>query len=532
MNITGHNLTGYSNSKGTGKAFKGFNPTTLENLEGDFYEASEEDVNKALVLASAAFPAFRSTSAEERALFLEAIALEIEAAGNDLITRAVQETALPEARITGERGRTTGQLRMFANLLREGSWVEATIETAQPERAPLPKPDLRNMLVPIGPVVVFSASNFPLAFSTAGGDTASALAAGNPVIVKAHSSHPGTSYIVARAVERAARKTNMPEGVFSHLFGSGFTTGTMLVKHPLTAAVAFTGSQSGGRALFDLASARENPIPVFAEMGSTNPVFVFAEAMATRGEQTAAQLAASVTQGMGQFCTKPGLIVVRKGAGYEKFENAFVLELGKIQSGALLNERIIKNYKSKIEELHNGKAITFLSDARLVTSEGGLKARPAAARVSAASFIANSHLHEELFGPYALIVVCENDKEMVSVTNVLGGQLTLSVFATAEEISSNSVLVSQFREKAGRLVFNGVPTGVEVCSAMQHGGPYPASTDSRFTSVGTKAILRFVRPVSFQNWPDDALPPELQNSNPKNILRLVNSVYTRNPTGK
>ena len=529
MNITGQNQIGYSNSKGTGKAFKGFNATSLENLKGDFYEASEEDVNKALTLAAAAFPAFRSTTAEARASFLEAIALEIEAAGNDLIIRAVEETALPEARITGERGRTTGQLRMFANLLREGSWVEATIETAQPERAPLPKPDLRNMLVPTGPVVVFSASNFPLAFSTAGGDTASALAAGNPVIVKAHSSHPGTSYIVARAVERAAKKTNMPEGVFSHLYGSGITTGTMLVKHPATASVAFTGSLSGGRALFDLAAARDNPIPVFAEMGSTNPVFVFGDALATRGEQAAAQLAASVTQGMGQFCTKPGLIVVRKGAGYEKFEKAFVSELGKIQAGALLNERIIKNYKSKIEELHNGKAITFLSDAGLVTGEPGHKARPAAARVSAASFIANSHLHEELFGPYALLVVCNDEKEMEEVTSALEGQLTLSVFATPGELRKKSSFVSLFREKAGRLVFNGVPTGVEVNSAMQHGGPYPASTDSRFTSVGTKAIRRFVRPVSFQGWPDEALPVELQNSNPRGIMRQINGLYTKNP---
>jgi NADP-dependent aldehyde dehydrogenase len=305
----------------------------------------------------------------------------------------------------------------------------------------------------------------------------------------------------------------------------------MLVKHPATASVAFTGSLSGGRALFDLASARENPIPVFAEMGSTNPVFLFAEALSERAEQIATQLALSVTQGMGQFCTKPGLIFACRGAGYDKFEKAFVTEMGKIQSGALLNERIVKSYKSKIEELHKDGTVTYLTDAGLVQTEGGLKARPSAARVSAASFLDNSRLHEELFGPYALLVVCNDEKEMEKVTSALEGQLTLSVFATPGELRKKSSFVSLFREKAGRLVFNGVPTGVEVNSAMQHGGPYPASTDSRFTSVGTKAIRRFVRPVSFQGWPDEALPVELQNSNPLAIMRQVNGSHTKNAIG-
>lgn len=527
MDITGKNLTGFSYSSGTGKTFRAFNPSTLEYLEGEFFEASDDDVNTSLRLASGCFPVYSRTTPAKRADFLEAIATEIEALGQTLVARAVAETGLPEGRITGERGRTTGQLRMFANLIREGSWSDAAIETADPGRQPAPKPDLRSMLVPIGPVVVFSASNFPLAFSTAGGDTASALAAGNPVIVKAHPSHPGTSDLVAQAITKAAKATGMPEGVFSHLHDTGFATGERLVKHPFTAAVGFTGSFTGGKALFDIASRREKPIPLFAEMGSTNPVFLFEEALKKDAVTIAAQLAASVTLGAGQFCTKPGLIIARNGSAYDQFENSFVEQMGKVQAATLLNERILKNYRSQVEKLKKDNTVTYLIDAGLVSLEPGLKARPVAAKATAKQFIANKRLHEELFGPFALIIVCDNDSEYSEVAAILDGQLTLSVFATPGDIQANGSLINLFREKAGRLVYNGVPTGVEVNTAMQHGGPFPSTTDSRFTSVGTRAILRFVRPVSFQNWPDEALPAELRNANPMGIMRKLNGSFTR-----
>jgi len=528
MDITGKNIIAGMTVAGGPRTFRAFNPATLQNLEETFHCASASDAGLAVEKAAAAFPLFSSRTPEERALFLEAIATEIEALGNRLIERAVAESGLTETRLTGERGRTTGQLRMFASLLREGSWVEATIDLALPARQPAPKPDIRSMLVPIGPVVVFSASNFPLAFSTAGGDTASALAAGNPVIVKAHPSHPGTSELVAHAIVKAARDTGMPEGIFSHLNDDSYETGLTLVTHPLTAAVAFTGSFSGGMALHRAAAGREKPIPLFAEMGSVNPVVLLSASLNESAEKSAAQLAASVTLGTGQFCTKPGIIIAEAGEGYRRFEAAFASEMGKIQASTLLNERISAGYRSKIESLTRENQVTYLTDASAVLSEAGLKGRPLAATVTGERFLAYSNLHEEVFGPFALLVSCSSNDEMKRVLAALGGQLTVTLFAAPADLSANSQLLQVVRDMAGRLILNGVPTGVEVCHAMQHGGSWPATTDSRFTSVGTRAIRRFVRPVSYQNWPDELLPAELRNGNPLAILRLVDGTYTRN----
>ncbi len=527
MKITGKNIIAGRLSDGEKQTFRALNPVTMQHPEGVFQCASATDAGEAVEKAAAVFPLFSERTPEERALFLEAIASEIEALGNTLIERAIAETGLTEARLTGERGRTTGQLRMFASLLREGSWVEATIETGVPERKPAPKPDIRSMLIPIGPVVVFSASNFPLAFSTAGGDTASALAAGNPVIVKGHPSHPGTSELVAQAVIRAAGAAGMPEGIFSHLNDDGYETGLALVNHPLTAAVAFTGSFSGGMALHRAAAKREKPIPVFAEMGSVNPVLLLSEALHENAEKIAAQIAASVTLGTGQFCTKPGLIIAEAGEGYRRFEAAFAKEMGNIKASVLLNARISEGYRSRIETLAKGNQVNYLIDASEALGEAGLRGRPLAATVTGERFLADSSLHEEVFGPFALLVCCYDRDEMSRVTATLGGQLTVTLFASQGDLSGNGKLLQTVREIAGRLILNGVPTGVEVCHAMQHGGPWPATTDSRFTSVGTKAIRRFVRPVSYQNWPDDLLPPELKNDNPLAILRLVDGAYSR-----
>ena len=529
MKLSGKNLVGFSQYALGNRTYKGFNPVTLEESSELFYDATPEEVSKAMDLAYEAFSSYGRFSGTRKAEFLEAIADEIEALGDELIRRVTSETGLPEARCIGERGRTTGQLRMFAGLLHEGSWVEASIDTVQPEREPVPKPDLRKMLTPVGPVAVFSASNFPLAFSVAGGDTASALAAGNPVVVKAHPSHPGTSEMVATAIQAAARKTHMPEGVFSMIHGNSYEPGKLLVLHPHTKSVGFTGSLQGGKALFDLANSREIPIPVFAEMGSTNPVFILEKALEKRPGQLASQLAGSVNLGVGQFCTKPGLIFVKEGKGLKEFLEALAAEFTQTAASSMLNERIASGFMNSVSEIEKNRSVKILGKAE---SDGNkLIGKAVIATVSANEFEKNPRLHHEVFGPFSLVITCPTEQKMHEVAKGLEGQLTLTVMAEDGELSEHSELLSVLQEKAGRLIRNGVPTGVEVCPSMQHGGPFPATTDARFTSVGTSAIKRFARPVAWQNWPDEELPPELQSGNPLNIWRMVDNVWTRKNAG-
>ena len=485
-----------------------------------YKEATPEEVDQTLREAQLAFLSYKNLSGKKKATFLRAIADEIEALGAELVSMAMKETNLPEARIIGERGRTTHHCRMFADLVEEGSWLEARVDTAISDRTPAPKPDLRKMLVPLGPVVVFGAANFPLAYSTAGGDTASALAGGCPVIVKAHPAHAGTSELVAKAIFKAIEKTGMPKGVFQHLYGTGFEVGQALVKNPLTKAVGFTGSLAGGKALFDLANQRPDPIPVFAEMSSINPVILLPETLARDAAKTAATLAGSITLGVGQFCTNPGLIFAIEGAGLDQFIKSLGTEIEKVTPAPMLHQGIADNYSKKLKNALAQKGVKVEASASVeATSAQG---RPTVASVSASDFLKNPALAEEVFGPFSLIIRCADLKELNTVVNHTHGQLTASIIADESEISNHKSLLNTLVEKAGRLVINGVPTGVEVVAAQNHGGPFPATTDSRFTAVGTDAIKRFVRPVSFQNFPDTLLPDELKESNPLNIWRLYN----------
>lgn len=493
------------------------NPTTQQPLPGEFPATPATEINRLAEQAHEAFAIYRQKSGKEKAAFLHAIADEILALGDELIQRTVAESGLPEARIMGERGRTVGQLRMFADYVAEGSWVDARIDYAQPERQPLPKPDIRQMLVPVGVVVVFTASNFPLAFSTAGGDTASALAAGNPVIVKAHESHPGTHALVAKAIQTAAEKTGMPAGVFASVYGQ-IPEGQALIKHPLVKSVAFTGSFRGGKALYDTAAARPEPIPVFAEMGSVNPVILLEKTLETRGKAVAEMYAGSVTMGAGQFCTNPGLLIGKAGEYLDNFINHLGAAIKTISPATMLNEKIYRGYESGRGEMLSQNGVNLEGQAEKTGEEW--RGCGTVASVSGRDFLANPHLQEEVFGPFTLVVKCVSDAEMLAVIKNLRGQLTATVMGEPEELATHANLLGALREKVGRLIFNGVPTGVEVCHSMFHGGPFPATTDSRFTSVGSNAIRRFARPVAYQSWPQALLPEELKDGNPLGIRRM------------
>ena len=525
MNMNTRNLIGFSESEGTEKTLQGVNPVDNTVLDDKFFIASAADVNEALTRADLAFASFKQSSAEKRAQFLEQIADNMEALGDVLVSCASLETGLPEARIIGERGRTTGQLRMFAQHIREGSYVEASIDTAIPDRAPIPKPDLRKMMVPLGPVVVFGASNFPLAYSVAGGDTAAALAAGCPVLVKAHPGHPGTSALVGGAIVKAAKETGMPDGVFSLLFDAGFAVGKALVGHPSTKAVGFTGSLAGGRALFDIAAQRESPIPVFAEMGSINPSILLPDALRARANDIADNYAGSITLGAGQFCTNPGLILGIAGDGLNNFINQLSAGIAKSQPATMLHNGISDAYRKKSMDMAEQLGVELIGKAnsQATQSEG----QPTLAKAPGAEFIKNPKLHEEVFGPFSLIIECKDRAELEACCARLTGQLTTTIIGENEEFANYPELLSELREKAGRIIFNGVPTGVEVCPSMVHGGPYPATTDSRFTAVGVNSIKRFLRPVSFQDAPQAILPKALHNENKLNIWRTVNGTLSK-----
>ncbi len=516
MNITGHSFLGSTRADDSSQTFHVSNAATGEPLEPAFHSASTEDLEKAVSLATQAFSSYSSVAPETRAEFLRTIAEKIDALGDEITPRMMAEAGLPEPRCNGERGRTCGQLRMFAGLIEEGSWVDARIETAEPDRAPIPKPDLRSMRRPLGPVAVFCASNFPLAFSVAGGDTASALAAGCPVIVRAHSAHAGTAEIVASAIQAAVAECEMPEGTFSMIFDAGIELGTVLVTHPGIKAVGFTGSRTGGRALMDAAAARPEPIPVFAEMSSVNPIFILPGAMAERGEAIAQGLVGSVTLGAGQFCTCPGIVIA--GAS-EIFQSTLKDGFTEAVPATMLHTGILNNFANGLKKLQGLSGVDTIAE---VSSDEDNKARPAILKASASDFISNPGLSEEVFGPSSLIIECGSKQDMIAAANSLEGQLTATIHATDEELAQAGDLLQILEQKAGRLIINSFPTGVEVNSSMVHGGPYPATSDGASTSVGTGAILRYTRPVSFQGFPDSALPAELQSSNPRGIARLVN----------
>lgn len=525
MELCGTGLIAGKWSSGGGRRFAVSDRIGGEPLLPEFEESSAAEIDAAAEAAREAFEVYSKSSVADRAAFLERIAEELVGLGDDLIRRAMAETALPEARLTGERGRTVGQLKMFAELLREGSWVEARIDRALPDRKPVPKPDLRRMLVPLGPVAVFGASNFPLAFSVAGGDTASALAAGCPVVVKAHPAHPGTSEMAAHAIATAAQATGMPAGVFSMVHGTGPESGMQLVQHPAIKAVGFTGSLRAGRAIFDAAAARPEPIPVYAEMGSTNPVFLLPGALAARGAQIAEQFVASVTMGVGQFCTNPGLAFGLKDAALQQFTEAAAQSARASAAGTMLYDLVCSRWYDGVKHLRRLRGVQVLGEASGDSGKGQAGALIFA--TDAQTFDGEPALHEEVFGPSSVVVSCDSREQMLQAARRLPGQLTATVHGTEEDLNANRDLLEVLQQKAGRLVINGFPTGVEVCASMQHGGPYPATTDSRTTSVGTDAIKRCARPVAFQGFPDGLLPAELQNKNARGIWRLVDNQFTK-----
>ena len=505
------------------------NPATGETLPGAFVPATGDELDRATAAAEEAAGQLNGKSKTERGALLRRMAAEIVALGDELTLRCSAETGLPLGRLESERTRTTNQLGMFAGLVEEGSWVDARIDTALPERSPQPRPDLRRMLIPIGPVAVFCASNFPLAFSVAGGDTASAIAAGCPVVVKAHSSHPGTAELVGTALTRAISETGMPAGLFSLLHGPGRSIGTALVTDPKIRAAGFTGSQAGGRALYDAAASRPEPIPVYAEMGSINPVFLLPGALETRAAGIASGLTGSVTLGVGQFCTNPGLVVGLKSKELDGFIKIAADLFKDAPCGTMLNRKIRSAYEDGLAALQNLSVVQTAGISSSTPRTEANECSPALLVVDARDFMQKPSLEEEVFGPSTLIVRAETADEMVALARKLKGHLTATIHGTDGDIREHQELVTVLREKVGRLIFNGFPTGVEVSPGMNHGGPYPASTDVHYTSVGTAAIYRFARPICFQGFPDSALPPELQRANPLKIWRTVDGNLTGEP---
>lgn len=517
-----HLINGKFQAEGN-ETFQVANAATTETLNGAFILALESDVNQACELAAEAFPIYSELSLEERAVFLETAASEIDSIVDDLVVRIGEETGLPEARVRGETGRTTGQLRLFAKVLRRGDYLQAHIDTAMPERQPLPRPDIRQYNQPLGPVAVFGASNFPMAFSVAGGDTASALAAGCPVVARAHSGHPGTAELVGKAMVRAVEKCGLPAGVFSLIQGKGHHIGGALVKHPAIKAVGFTGSLGGGRALCDAAASRPEPIPVFAEMGSINPVYLLPGALEANAEKLAEGFVASLTLGTGQFCTNPGLVIAAKGEGLNRFKARVAELIGNAPAGVMLNAGTLSGFNKQQEK--------YRSEAALIGEgqSGENRARASLFGTDLADWAGNETLHEEAFGPCSLLVETASDEQFVTATQKLEGQLTATLWGADRELESYQRLLNELSRKVGRILVNGWPTGVEVCDSMTHGGPYPACSIAGSTSVGTRAIERFVRPVSFQDMPDACLPAPLKNANPLAIPRLVNGEPSTDP---
>jgi 2,5-dioxopentanoate dehydrogenase len=487
-----------------------------------FQDATIQEIDKMMQDAWQAFLLYRKTTLKQRADLMRTIGAEMEALGDELIRTAMEETNLPEARLKGERARTIFQLTSYGAACEAGNWLEVRIDTGVAEKS---EPDLRKLQIPLGPVVVFGASNFPFAYSTAGGDTASALAAGCPVIVKAHPAHARTSELVAQVIAKAVEKCGLPKAVFTHVHGAGFETGKALVTHEYTRAVGFTGSTGGGKALFDWANQRKSPIPVFAEMGSINPVFVLPNKLKESAKEVAGICAGSITLGTGQFCTNPGLIIGIDNADLQVFITELGAAIEKVVPGTMLHPGIAKAYAEKRKAALEQKEVTTVAISATGPAEN--QGIPTVASTTGKTFLKNPLLHQEVFGPYSLVIRCADKNELLEVVRRLEGQLTTSVMATEKDTKEQADLLDVLQDLCGRLILNGVPTGVRVALSMQHGGPYPATTDSRFTSVGADGIKRWVRPLSFQNWDDALLPDALKNSNPLNIWRTVNDQLTK-----
>ncbi|MGA8594580.1 MAG: aldehyde dehydrogenase (NADP(+)) [Bryobacteraceae bacterium] len=526
MQLHGKNIIGARTSAAGQKTFFGFDPRENKPLKTPFYEATLEEVDRALEFAERAFSKLREVSAEDLAQFLRTIADEIVALGDELIDTASTETGLGKDRLTGERARTVNQLRLFADVVKDGSYLDARIDVALTDRKPLPRPDLRRMLIPVGPVVVFAASNFPLAFSVAGGDTASALAARNPVVLKAHPAHPATSEMVARALISAVEKSGMPDGTFSLLHATDPAISLALVRHRASMSVAFTGSERAGRAIFNAASERPDPIPAFVEMGSINPVFVLPGALGKSAEGVAQGLFGSINLGVGQFCTCPGVIVGKRGEGFSRFEQKLAASFGDAAPGTMLYSKILEGYRSSVAGVANIKGVTAHKTSHSASNEK-TEAPPVLFETDAETWLHNDALASEVFGPSAIVIACNSDDDLLRIARALPGTLTATIHGTPTDLERHRELVEILEIKAGRLILNGFPTGVEVSHAMHHGGPYPATADAKFTSVGTAAILRFLRPVCYQNFPEEALPLELRDDNPRHIWRTVNGQLTQ-----
>ncbi len=524
--LRGHHVVAGDAEPGTGDVFTAVEPMRGTPLAPPYAEAGDAQIDRACAAAGEAAAPFAAVPAARRAELLRAIAAGLMELGDGLLERVHAETALPVARAGAERARTVVQLQQFAALLDEGSWVDARIDHGDPSRQPLPKPDVRAMLVAVGPVAVFGASNFPLAYSVAGGDTASALAAGCPVVVKGHPAHPGTSELVGAVVAAAVARLQLPRGTFSLLHGRTPASGARLVAHPAIAAVGFTGSHQAGRALLDLAAKRPEPIPVFAEMGSMNPVVVLPRALAARGPAIAEQLAASALLAQGQFCTSPGLVAWCDGDGSEPFARVLRERIAAAAGGPVVHETVRGNFDRALAEV---RALPVATDATGTAGSGATGVCPTLLRASAESVARHPRLRSEIYGPAVLVVPCRDAAELRLVVASMHGHLTATVHGDGDDFAQHRDVVDLLRRKVGRLIANGVPTGVEVCPSMVHGGPYPAATDARFTAVGTASIRRWVRPVCWQDWPSAELPDALRDDNPLGIARLVDG--EREPGG-
>jgi alpha-ketoglutaric semialdehyde dehydrogenase len=516
MTITGESLIGGTARRGTAPPLYGLDAATGETIEPAFAGASLTDLDEACALAWAAFDIYRDADLEIRARFLESIALNILDIGDDLVVRAMAESGLPRARLEGERGRTVAQLRLFAAVLRDGGFLDARIDPAQPERKPAPRPDLRLRNIAVGPVAVFGASNFPLAFSVAGGDTAAALAAGCPVVVKAHPAHPGTSELVGRAIQKAVQDCDLPAGTFSLLFDSGREIGQALVADHRIAAVGFTGSRAGGLALMQIAAARPVPIPVYAEMSSINPVILFPAALAARGAAIGAAFVGSLTLGAGQFCTNPGLVLGLDGPGLDSFIAGASSALRASPAATMLTPGIHKAFCSGVDALARHPAVQTLARGQIGSA---LQGQAGLFATSAEAFLADEALQQEIFGASGLIVRCPDQAALLTALEQLEGQLTAALHIDPDDYPAARALIPLLERKVGRILVNGFGTGVEVAHAMVHGGPFPATSDGRTTSVGSLAIARFLRPVCYQDLPESLLPDALRDANPLGLRR-------------
>lgn len=525
MPITGNMIIGARTVRGQAGTLHAFDPALGTQLEPSFGAGDKKDLDQACQLADQAFDSYRNVPLEQRACFLEAIAENILALGDELITRASQETALPAARLQGERQRTVNQLRMFAQDVRTGHWLQATIDPAIPQRSP-PRSDLRLQKIPLGPVAVFGASNFPLAFSVAGGDTASALAAGCPVIAKVHPAHPGTSELVGSAIQKAVREGGLPEGVFSLLIDADTRLGAALVAHPVIQAVGFTGSRQGGMALLAIANARPQPIPLYAEMSCINPVYLMPGALAERADLLGQQFVDSLTLGVGQFCTNPGLVLLLAGPDVARFEHAAATALKGKPAGTMLAKGICQSYQRGARKLGDQQEVSTLALGQTADAQA-CQAQSMLFTTTGAAFLANPAMEDEVFGPSALIVVCRDREELLQITQRLGGQLTATLHIAGTDHADAKAMLPLLERKAGRILVNGFPTGVEVCHAMVHGGPYPATSNAMSTSVGSRAIERFLRPVCYQDLPPELLPLPLQEENPLGLWRLIDGELMR-----